>query len=78
MTSTSGSPKQSPQVRPRRSSRTAAPTSRARCELFGRVAEKADVTLVDDPRAADLVVALGGDGTILRTLAAAARQRACR
>ena len=33
------------------------------------VAEAAGVALVDDPRAADIVVALGGDGTILRTLA---------
>jgi NAD+ kinase len=32
------------------------------------VAEKAGVSIVDDPRAADIVVALGGDGTILRTL----------
>jgi NAD+ kinase len=33
------------------------------------LAEQADVAIVDDPRAADLVVALGGDGTMLRTLA---------
>ena len=33
------------------------------------VADAAGVSIVDDPRAADLVVALGGDGTILRTLA---------
>jgi NAD+ kinase len=33
------------------------------------VADAAGVSIVDDPRAADLVIALGGDGTILRTLA---------
>jgi NAD+ kinase len=33
------------------------------------VAERAGVTLVDDPRDAEIVVALGGDGTMLRTLA---------
>jgi NAD+ kinase len=34
------------------------------------VAKKAGVELVEDPQAADIVVALGGDGTILRMLAA--------
>jgi NAD+ kinase len=33
------------------------------------VADRAGVTLVDDPRKAEIVVALGGDGTILHTLA---------
>ena len=33
------------------------------------VAERVGVTLVDDPRKAEIVVALGGDGTMLRTLA---------
>ena len=33
------------------------------------VAERVGVTLVDDPREAEIVVALGGDGTMLRTLA---------
>ena len=33
------------------------------------VADAAGVSIVDDPRSADLVIALGGDGTILRTLA---------
>jgi NAD+ kinase len=33
------------------------------------VAERAGVTLVDEPKSAQLVVAVGGDGTILRTLA---------
>jgi NAD+ kinase len=33
------------------------------------VAERLGVTLVDDPREAEIVVALGGDGTMLRTLA---------
>jgi NAD+ kinase len=32
------------------------------------VADRARVAIVDDPREADLAVALGGDGTILRTL----------
>jgi len=34
-----------------------------------KLAADAGVTIVDDPREADLVIALGGDGTILRTLA---------
>jgi NAD+ kinase len=41
-------------------------------EAVGRVraaAERLGVTLVDDPRQAEIVVALGGDGTMLRTLA---------
>jgi NAD kinase len=33
------------------------------------LSDDAGVSIVDDPRQADLVVALGGDGTILRTLA---------
>jgi NAD+ kinase len=33
-----------------------------------RAAAAADVTVVDDPRAAELAVAVGGDGTILRAL----------
>jgi NAD+ kinase len=33
------------------------------------VAARTGVTLVDDPRESELVVALGGDGTMLRTLA---------
>ena len=33
------------------------------------VAERAGVQLVEEPREAELVVALGGDGTMLRTLA---------
>jgi NAD+ kinase len=36
-------------------------------ERVRSVAERAGVKLVDEPRDADLVVALGGDGTILRT-----------
>jgi NAD+ kinase len=38
-------------------------------ERVSTVAEGAGVALVDDPREADLAIALGGDGTILRTLA---------
>jgi NAD+ kinase len=33
------------------------------------VAERVGISLVDDPREAEIVVALGGDGTMLRTLA---------
>jgi len=72
MTSTSGSTQQS------------RPVSRAALVTHGRVdvedavdrvravADAAGVTLLDegaDPRAAELAVALGGDGTMLRTLA---------
>ncbi|HET7146762.1 MAG TPA: NAD(+)/NADH kinase [Gaiellaceae bacterium] len=39
-------------------------------ERVRAVAARADVAVVDDERSADVVVALGGDGTILRTLAA--------
>jgi NAD+ kinase len=38
-------------------------------ERVRAVAERVGVTLVDDPREAEIVVALGGDGTMLRTLA---------
>jgi NAD+ kinase len=38
-------------------------------ERVRAVAERAGVTIVDEPRDAELAVALGGDGTILRTLA---------
>ncbi len=38
-------------------------------ERVGRVAAEAGVTVADDPTDADLTVAVGGDGTILRTLA---------
>ena len=37
-------------------------------EAVRALAEKAGATVVDDPRDSDLVIALGGDGTILRTL----------
>src|SRR5205823_4269279 len=37
-------------------------------ERVKAVAEHTGVKLVDEPRDADLVVALGGDGTMLRTL----------
>jgi NAD+ kinase len=33
------------------------------------VAERADVSIADDPRDAEIVVVVGGDGTMLRTLA---------
>ena len=38
-------------------------------ERVRAVAERVGVALVDDPRQAEIVVALGGDGTMLRTLA---------
>jgi NAD+ kinase len=38
-------------------------------ERVRKVAESAGVAVVEEPREADLAVALGGDGTILRTLA---------
>jgi NAD+ kinase len=41
----------------------------AAVERLRAVAERAGVTLVDEPREAEIVVALGGDGTMLRTLA---------
>ena len=40
----------------------------AAVERVREVAEKAGVAIVDDPEQADLTVAVGGDGTILRTL----------
>jgi len=69
MTSTSGSPQQSPRVS------TAAVITHGRVDVHEAVdavaalAERTDVTIVDEPREADLAVALGGDGTILRVLA---------
>ena len=38
-------------------------------ERVRAVADRASVTLIDEPEGAQLVVAVGGDGTILRTLA---------
>jgi NAD+ kinase len=69
MTSTNESTGRSPQVE------TAAVVTHGRVDVESAlervraVAQQASVTLVDDPREADLVVALGGDGTMLRTLA---------
>ena len=69
MTSLSGSTQRSRPVS------TAAVVTHGRLdvdEAAGRVrdvAARTGVTLVDDPRAAEIVVALGGDGTMLRTLA---------
>ena len=68
MTSTSGSSKHSPVE-------TAAVVAhgridvRAALERVRAVAERADVEIVDELEAAQLAVAVGGDGTILRTLA---------
>ena len=68
MTSTSGSSKHSPVE-------TAAVVAHSRVDVGGAVervqavAEDAGVQLVDEPEHAQLAVAVGGDGTILRTLA---------
>src|SRR4051794_6745463 len=68
MTSTSGSNKHSPVE-------TAALVAHGRVDVrdaverVRAVAEGAGVQLVDDPVRAELAVAVGGDGTILRTLA---------
>jgi len=69
MISTSGSSRHSRPVE------TAAVVSHGRVDVHEAearvraVAERAGVALVDDPADAQLAVALGGDGTILRTLA---------
>src|SRR6266403_5646892 len=69
MTSTSGSMQRSRPVS------TAAVVTHGRVDVgeavqrVRAVAERIGVTLVDDPRKAEIVVALGGDGTMLRTLA---------
>jgi NAD+ kinase len=68
MTSTSGSSKHSPVE-------TAAVVAHGRLDVreaverVRAVAESSSVRLVDDPARAQLAVAVGGDGTILRTLA---------
>jgi NAD+ kinase len=68
MTSTNGSSKHSPVE-------TAAVVAHGRVDVHGAVervravAENAGVELADDPERAQLAVAVGGDGTILRTLA---------
>jgi NAD+ kinase len=68
MTSTSGSSKHSPVE-------TAAVVAHSRVDVRGAVervraaAERAGVEVVDEPEQAQLAVAVGGDGTILRTLA---------
>src|SRR5438046_558550 len=69
MTSTSASPPQSPRVS------TAAVVTHGRVDVQEAVdrvralAERLGIAIVDEPRDAELAVALGGDGTILRTLA---------
>jgi NAD+ kinase len=69
MTSTSGSLQRSRPVS------TAAVVTHGRVDVdeavqrVRAVAERVGVTVVDDPRDAEIVVALGGDGTMLRTLA---------
>jgi NAD+ kinase len=68
MTSTNGSSTHSPVE-------TAAVVAHGRVDVRGAVervqtaAERAGVELVDEPERAQLAVAVGGDGTILRTLA---------
>ncbi len=69
MTSTSESPQQSQPVR------SVAVVAHGRIDVHDAVervhalAERCGVRIVDEPRDADLAVALGGDGTILRALA---------
>jgi len=69
MTSTSASQPQSPPVE------TAAVVAHGRRDVDAAVervralAQRSGVTIVDEARAADIAVVLGGDGTILRTLA---------
>jgi NAD+ kinase len=69
MTSTSGSMQRSRPVS------TAAVVTHDRVDVAEAVervrgvAERVGISLVDDPREAEIVVALGGDGTMLRTLA---------
>jgi NAD+ kinase len=69
MTSTNASTPQSPRVE------TAAVVAHGRKDVHEAVdrvralAERCGVGIVDEPRDAQLAVALGGDGTILRTLA---------
>src|SRR5689334_5430998 len=70
MTSTSESPQRS---RPVSTAAILSHGSKDVSDAVARVravAEGAGVSVVDDPRAADLVVAVGGDGTILRALTA--------
>jgi NAD+ kinase len=69
MTSTSGSTQRS---RPVSTAAVVTHGTKDVHEAVERVkseAESGGVTLVDDPREADLAVAVGGDGTILRSLA---------
>ena len=69
MTSTSESTKPSPRVE------TAAVVTHGQVDVksgverLRNVAKRSGVTLVDDARDADLTIVLGGDGTMLRTLA---------
>jgi NAD+ kinase len=69
MTSTSGSTQRSRPVR------TASVVAHGRLDVRDAVervrstATSGSVQLVDDPRGADLAIAVGGDGTMLRTLA---------
>ena len=70
MTSTSGSTQQS-----RPAVETAAVVTHGRIDVGNAaarveaVAERTGVKIVDDPRDAQIAIALGGDGTMLRTLA---------
>src|SRR5258707_4526951 len=69
MTSTSELTRRSPVVKTAAVVTHGQADTKSALEHLRTRAEKAGVTLVDDPRAADLVVVLGGDGTMLRTLA---------
>jgi NAD+ kinase len=69
MTSTSGSTQRSRPVSTAAVVTHGSKDVREAVERAQAVAVVGGVTLVDDPRQADLAVAVGGDGTILRTLA---------
>jgi NAD+ kinase len=68
MTSTSGSTGHSQPVRTASIVTHGLVDVREAVERVRSVAERAGVALVDDPAGSELAIALGGDGTILRTL----------
>jgi NAD+ kinase len=68
MTSTTGSPQPSPPVRSAAIVTHGRVDVRDAVERVRAIAEKSGVAVVDDAADADIAVALGGDGTLLRTL----------
>ena len=70
MTSTSGSTQRSRPVSTAAILTHGSKDVSAAVERVERAAADAGVAIADDPRSADLVVAIGGDGTILRALTA--------